>query len=63
MHRHTGLSHETKAAVMCLAQMKVMGPVGRLVVVKTASGYELGRWRLSQWWVMRTKAKMAHIMG
>ena len=49
---------------MCLVQMKVMGPVGRPIVVKTVSaGYELGRWRLSQRWVMHTKVEMAHITG
>ena len=40
-----------------------MGLVGRLVMVKTARGYKVGRCRLIQHQVMWTKAEMAHMMG
>ena len=50
-------------AVICFAQTKWIGPVGRPVVVKTASGYVSGRLRLIQHWVMRVKAETAHMTG
>ena len=34
--------------------------MGRLLVVKRASGYIGGRLRLSQHWMMRMRAEMAH---